>query len=320
MPPEDEPQPSFQELESVIGELTEGLFKARKALASKGGKVDMRRLNRREFAGTIRHLFGMEPKATDIPQDRDVENFDTVGARQVYTTEHFDLYYELDRKILSQGFKWAGVKQEVETKIQEPEAFWNSNFRRFMEINKNAKEGTKSHRLNKQREDYFKFPHYETGVYLSEPLRHLKFGHSIDPRGSYRFSIKAGLQGNVHPLRRFIKVTGHDGPLDVFRVEGSAESPSYSEIEVQPRQLEERFSRGVGEDRTGAWHSHYINFLVEREILILRVRGIFGSIILGSKDLFTQSKEAFLIVYYAHRNPNPAKTLHWFGMMAMLKS
>ena len=117
MPPEDEPQPSNAELEVVIGELTEGLFKARKRLASNGGKVVMRRLNRREYAATIRHLFGFEPPRQRIPPDDDVVNFDTVGSRQFFTTSHFDEYYGLAQEVLREGFKWAGVREAVQTRV-----------------------------------------------------------------------------------------------------------------------------------------------------------------------------------------------------------
>lgn len=52
-PPNDEPQPAKAVVEAAIGELTTGLFEARKRLASTGGSVTMRRLNRREYAATI---------------------------------------------------------------------------------------------------------------------------------------------------------------------------------------------------------------------------------------------------------------------------
>jgi len=264
MPPEDEPQPSSAQLEGVIGELTETLFEARKRLASRGGKVEMRRLNRREYAATIDHLFGFVPAASKIPPDGDVENFDTVGSRQFFTTEHLDQYYELGREVLEVGFKWAGKREPLKTDRQDPEKSWTTRFRNDI---KNWKGHTgKVVRLSKMREEYLALPHIETGVYLSEPLRHLQYGFGVDPRGTYRVSVVAGLEGEVHPIRRFIKVGAMEGVAGVFHVKGTPESPSESVIEVRPIGLSNRGIGGsVTEDRTGAWHSHYINLLKHTE-------------------------------------------------------
>lgn len=264
MPPEDETQPSKKELESVIGELTEALFKARKRLASSGGKVEMRRLNRREYAATIDHLFGFVPAASKIPPDGDVENFDTVGSRQVFTTEHLDQYYELGREILEVGFKWAGKKEPVKTDRQDPENFWNGRYRKDIET---WKGGTgKVVRLSKMREEYLALPKVETGVYLSEPLRHLSYGFGVDPRGTYRLSVVAGLEGEVQPFRRFIKVGGKEGIAGVFHVDGTTNNPSESVAEVRPIALKGGGVGGhVSEDRTGAWLSHYLNSLKQHQ-------------------------------------------------------
>ena len=56
MPPEDEKQPSNEELKNVIGEITVNLQIARKKLEATGGVISMRHLNRREYAGSIQDL------------------------------------------------------------------------------------------------------------------------------------------------------------------------------------------------------------------------------------------------------------------------
>ena len=260
MPPEDEPQPSNAELEVVIGELTEGLFEARKRLASNGAKVVMRRLNRREYAATIRHLFGFEPPRQRIPPDDDVVNFDTVGSRQFFTTAHFDEYYGLAQEVLREGFKWAGVREAVQTRVEQPEKFWTSRYRRDLE---SWKGGTgKVVRLSKMREEYLARPMVESGVYLDEPLRHLSFGPVVDPRGSYRIRVTAGVEGEVAPFRRFIKLNIGEDVLAVLHIDGTPERPTESVVEIpRPALLGRRLGGRVSEDRTGAWLSHYLNFL-----------------------------------------------------------
>ena len=263
-PPEEEKQPTREELEVVIGTLTEDLFEARKRLASTGGKVEMRRLNRREYASTIDHLFGFVPLVTKIPPDGDIENFDTVGSRQQFTTEHLDEYYELARQILETGFQWAGKREARETNRQDPEEFWNSNFRRALEDWK-GKEG-KVVRLSKMRVKYLDRPHVETGVYLDEPLRHLQFQFRVDPRASYRVKVKAGIEGQVQPYRQFIRVSTREGVSSVFRIDGTPKQPSESVVELRPFALNEgKIGGRVGEDRSGAWLSQYLQSLRKYE-------------------------------------------------------
>jgi hypothetical protein len=260
MPPEDEPQPSKAELEDVIGELTGGLFEARKRLASNGGKVVMRRLNRREYAATIRHLFGFEPPRQRIPPDDDVVNFDTVGSRQFFTTAHFDQFYGLAQEVLREGFKWAGVREAVQIRVDEPEKNWTDRYRQDVERWKGL--SGKVVRLSKMREIYLARPMVESGVYLDEPLRHLSFGLGVDPRGSYRIRVTAGVEGEVAPFRRFIKLDLGQDVLAVLHIDGTPENPTESVVEIpRPALLGRRLGGRVSEDRTGVWLSHYLTFL-----------------------------------------------------------
>lgn len=264
MPPEDEPQPTRDELELVIGSLTGDLFEARKRLASSGGKVEMRRINRREYAATIDHLFGFVPVASRIPQDGDIENFDTVGSRQHFTTEHLDQYYELGRDILRTGFDWAGKREPLKSTRQDPEQSWNSRFQKSIEDWKG--QTGKVVRLSKMRVKYLARPNVETGVYLDEPLRHLQYAFRVDPRATYRVKVSAGIEGEVQPYRRFIRVSNNEGVSSVFRIDGTPENPSESVSVVRPFALQGGKIGGyVGEDRSGAWLSHYLNSLKNYE-------------------------------------------------------
>ena len=310
MPPEDEPQPSKAAMEAAIGELTSGLFEARKRLVSTGGSVTMRRLNRREYGATIRHLFGFEPPATRIPTDDGVENFDTVGTRQHFTTEHLDHYYELAQEILTAGFKWAGVREEVKTSVQQPEVFCNDGFRRSLEEWKNAdKSSGKIKALTKMRLDYFKLPKFETGVYLAEPVRHLTYKRGIDPRGSYRIRILAGIEGEVLPIRRFIKVgLGSDQTAGVFRIDGTTEKPTESVLEVRPALLGGALSGYVREDRSGAWLSHYLKSLEKYEGVDREREGLIWIDSIAMEGPFYPPQRSFFDRLLCPAEPAPGKT------------
>jgi hypothetical protein len=306
MPPEDEPQPARAASESMIGALTEGLFEARKRLASSGGKVEMRRLNRREYAATIRHLFGFEPPSARMPPDDEVVNFDTVGSRQNFTTEHFDHYYELAQEILAAGFEWAGTREASTIQSQEPETFWNNHYRKSIEQWK-GKTG-KVVRLSKMREDYLALPKVETGVYLGEPLRHLAYNRAIDPRGTYRIRVTAGIEGKVQPFRRFIRVGhGKDGVAGVLRIDGTSESPSETMVEVRPALLGGKLGGYVAEDRSGAWFSHYLTSLKHHENVDPAGEGMIWIDKIAVEGPFYPEQRSFFEVLLCPEEPTPKK-------------
>lgn len=268
MPPEDAPQPDKETLEVVIRELTEGLFTARKQLASTGGKVTMRRLTRREYGATMRYLFGLEPESKKIPPDEGVENFDTVGIRQDFHSKHIDHYYDLARKVLATSFKLAGTRAKFETQEQQPETRTNGQVQSFLDQHAHKPKGVgKVYRLSRMREAYFRLPKVKTGVYLDEPIRHLSYSFKIDPRAKYKISVKSGVHGQVAPFRRFVRLeTGREEELaGVIRVNGTEDNPTESTIEVTPKTLGSKIGGYVAEDRTGAWLSHYLKFIERYE-------------------------------------------------------
>ena len=277
MPPEDDPQPSKEKLEVVIRELTEGLFNARKQLASTGGKVTMRRLNRREYGATIRHLFGFEPEPKQIPPDEGVENFDTVGIRQDFNSKHIDHYYDLARQILKTSFKLAGTRQAFQVVENHPESRVNSQVQNFLDQHAHKPKGSgKVYRLSRMREAYFRLPKVKTGVYLDEPIRHLTYNFNIDPRAKYIISVRTGIHGKVAPFRRFVRLETSKGEelAGVIRVNGSEDKPTESKIEVTPKTLSNRIGGYVAEDRSGAWLSHYLKFIQHYEGVDAKSEGL----------------------------------------------
>lgn len=84
MPPEDEPRPDSKESFAVVKWIAGELRKAEKAARLKSGRTPMRRLNRDEYANTIRDLLKMDAKVVaplveDLPGDGKAEGFDRLG-------------------------------------------------------------------------------------------------------------------------------------------------------------------------------------------------------------------------------------------------
>ncbi|QDU93882.1 DUF1592 domain-containing protein [Lignipirellula cremea] len=267
MPPEEEPQPSSAELAGVLDPLTKSLITARRRLTDSGGRIAMRRLNQREYANTIRELFGFEAPLHLIPDDGEAATFDTAGVEQFFTSSHFDKYLELGRAITAEGWEWA-AKPRVPSRTLRRESEMNVTQRLRdrladldlkMEMKKAGKtwqemgfqdEGEMrvvfqqfDNRAGKPRR-YLQYPQVDQGIYLlsNETLtaRSAMNRGAADPRGEYLFRFRAGLVGQPPELRKFVRIVDHEGTVDVVQVRASASEP-----EVITRRYRPAFDRST---------------------------------------------------------------------------
>lgn len=84
MPPEDEPRPDVKQQTAVVEWINGKLREADLAAKNAGGQTPMRRLNRDEYANTIRDLLHLDekfvrPLIEDLPGDGRAEGFDRLG-------------------------------------------------------------------------------------------------------------------------------------------------------------------------------------------------------------------------------------------------
>lgn len=85
MPPAGQPRPAAKAVEEVTAILSKHITKARDKHDSGGGKP-VRRLTKTEFVNTIYDLLGVEVDASEIPDDGNIGNFDTLAV-DLYTTD-----------------------------------------------------------------------------------------------------------------------------------------------------------------------------------------------------------------------------------------
>jgi len=105
MPPDDAKQPEAVAKAEFLETLSMTLVTARKVLGDQFGKIEMRRLNRREYKNTIRALLGVEMDvANELPADGDARTFDTVGSSLFMSSEQFEQYLVVGRKALDEAF------------------------------------------------------------------------------------------------------------------------------------------------------------------------------------------------------------------------
>lgn len=122
MPPEEEKQPKGEAKADLIDDLSNVMVAARKALADQNGAVVMRRLNRREYANTLRSLLGVDLNVTELPADSGSGSFDTVGANLFMSANQFEQYLGLAREALDEALEWRanlGVERKVRMEAED---------------------------------------------------------------------------------------------------------------------------------------------------------------------------------------------------------
>lgn len=122
MPPEDQPRLAPAAKLELLDDLSSVLARARKALADTGGRIVMRRLNRREYANTLEHLLGIRVEPEGLPADSQATGFDTSGADLFMSAHQIEVYQAIAREALQAAWQRyeqpsvsRTVRQEAET-------------------------------------------------------------------------------------------------------------------------------------------------------------------------------------------------------------
>ena len=104
MPPEEAKQPERGAKTEFLDSLSHTLMAARLSLGDSGGKITMRRLNRREYKNTIRDLIGVNIVVRDLPAYGGAGTFETAGSSLFMSSDQFEQYLTLGRKALDEAF------------------------------------------------------------------------------------------------------------------------------------------------------------------------------------------------------------------------
>jgi mono/diheme cytochrome c family protein len=98
MPPPGSPQPPQKDVESFVAWMENTLDT--RAKGPKAGFVPIQRLNRTEYAATVKALVGVEVKAQDVlPQDINVEGLDNIAAALTVSPAFLDQYVSAARQV-----------------------------------------------------------------------------------------------------------------------------------------------------------------------------------------------------------------------------
>ncbi|MFM8893037.1 MAG: DUF1587 domain-containing protein, partial [Planctomycetia bacterium] len=108
MPPKEEKQLAAAAKADLLDDLAHAVMAARRMLAGKDGGPLLRRLNRREYASTIRDLLGVEIDVRELPADVQPGSFDTVAASLFMSADQIEQLQELGGTAIDEALKRYG--------------------------------------------------------------------------------------------------------------------------------------------------------------------------------------------------------------------
>ena len=118
MPPKKEARPDPAEAFAVVEWVNQELRNAEKRAHSTGGRVPMRRLNRTEYANTVRDLFHLDENFArkieqELPADGKVDGFDRGGAALYVDRSQLQAYLDVARLVVDEALPTAPPKANV---------------------------------------------------------------------------------------------------------------------------------------------------------------------------------------------------------------
>ncbi|AMV20384.1 DUF1592 domain-containing protein [Planctomyces sp. SH-PL14] len=101
MPPEDEKQPTPQQVAAVVDWITQQTVRAE--LVARENRAVLRRLNRNEYHNTIRDLIGIDFDVSGFPQDPPAGGFDNNGGALTVSPLHVEMTLAAAQQILDRA-------------------------------------------------------------------------------------------------------------------------------------------------------------------------------------------------------------------------
>ena len=146
MPPEKEKQPRSDEVARMVDWVTSEAVRAE--LFKRDTRTVLRRMNRDEYANTIRDLVGIEMDVSALPVDAPAGGFDNNGRALTVSPMHLEVYMDLAGKILDRALVTGDRPESLRWRFEPEVGNGDSSRVRYDAKNnaivhggKNAKEG-----------------------------------------------------------------------------------------------------------------------------------------------------------------------------------
>lgn len=222
MPPEDEPVPAVDEISAVAGWIASEIRHAEQVARSTGGRVMIRRLNRTEYANTVRDLLHLdflpgEGPLDVLPPDGALDGFDKVSKALL-----------LDPSLMNQYFDVAEIVADKAVVTGPPPVPTRTNRMEYENISGGI-EYIKHGRDTIVTEDGLIT--MNQGMRSDENLRHPWSDKLIPMRGTYRLRLRVGADPGERGEPLYIRISrSGDGDIWSGKVTGTIEEPQVIEV------------------------------------------------------------------------------------------
>ena len=228
MPPDKSPQPSPKEVAAFATWVNDQLRQVELAAKQAGGRIPMRRLNRDEFANTVRDLLQLDerivrPLIEDLPSDGQAEGFDRLGVALFFDQTQVERTLGVAEKLAARAIVLAPPKEN--TLLNKFEFYRKRPPPEMVEVFPGF-----AHTIPRGAKDRFIYPeHIEIiqggPTYKREydgwgAIEHFAIGQIVTQDGFYRVRIKA-------------RVDSRDRQTpNKFRLQYAVDSPIFVEQEI----------------------------------------------------------------------------------------
>lgn len=229
MPPKGSPRPDAKQAAALVAWVNEQLQDVEKTAKNAGGRIPMRRLNRDEYANTIRDLLKLDenlvrPLVEELPGDGKAEGFDRLGAALFFDQTQIERTLAAAEKIAAQ------------TIVTEPPKI-NRRFTKFDDLRKRPPaemvevfpafehkipRGAKDRIIHSDYIEHIQgYPTYRPEYDGWGVIDHFAIGQVVTQDGYYRFRIKAKVDNRGRTEK------------NKFRLRYAVDSPIQAEKEVE---------------------------------------------------------------------------------------
>jgi hypothetical protein len=225
MPPEDKTRPDATQAAAFVGWVNGQLRAVELAAKNAGGRIPLRRLNRDEYANTVRDLLKLDenvvrPLTEELPGDGKAEGFDRLGVALFFDQTQIERSLEVAAKIAAKAT------------ATEPPAM-NRFVNTFAELRRRPPADMVevfpafTHQIPAGAHDRFVRPGYIEHIQGYPAYRrdldgwgvidHFTIAKTVTQDGYYRFRIKAKVdnRGRTEP-NKFRILYGKDSPIEVL--------------------------------------------------------------------------------------------------------
>lgn len=228
MPPKDNPRPDARQSEAFVTWVNEQLRQVDLAAKKAGGRIPMRRLNRDEYANTVRDLLRLDelivrPLIEELPGDGQAEGFDRLGVALFFDQTQIERSLSVAEKIVSRAIVTTAPKEnsftnrfEILRKKPPPEMV-----EVFPGFAHTIPRGSRDVIVHPDHVEHIQgYPTYRRDYDGWGAITHFAIGQVVTQDGYYRVRVKAKVdnRGRTEPNK--------------FRLQYAVDSPIFVEQEV----------------------------------------------------------------------------------------